>query len=106
MVDEKSDKNAWSGGVSGLFRVLQRPAGALDTLNAYVSWKHNFKPAAPNLAEAESAEILEPETVEGEEVGIKTLVVRQHPVAQRHGVPLPLRQHGGGHPGVPAASRS
>jgi outer membrane receptor protein involved in Fe transport len=72
VVDETSDKNAWSGGVSGVFRVLQKPMGDLDTLNAYVSWKSNFKPAAPNLAEAESAEILKPETVQGEEVGIKS----------------------------------
>jgi iron complex outermembrane receptor protein len=71
VVDEESGKDAWSGGVSGLFRVLQKPMGP-DTLNAYVSWKHNYKPAAPNLSEAESAEILRPETVQGEEVGIKT----------------------------------
>lgn len=72
VVDETSDHNAWSGGVSGLFRVLQKPAGPLDTLNAYVSWKSNFKPAAPNLSEAESAEILLPERTQGEEVGIKS----------------------------------
>jgi iron complex outermembrane receptor protein len=72
-VDETSNKDAWSGGVSGVFRVLENPAGPLDVLNAHVSWKHNFKPSAPNLSEAESAEILKPETTNGEEVGIKTL---------------------------------
>ncbi len=72
VVDQTSHKDAWSGGVAGMFRALQKPAGKLDALNLYVSWKHNFKPAAPNLSEAEAAEILEPETTEGEEVGIKT----------------------------------
>ena len=71
-VDETSDKNAWSGGVSGIFRLLQKPMGALSAANVWASWKHNFKPSAPNLSEAESAEILLPETTEGEEVGIKT----------------------------------
>ena len=72
VVDQTSHENAWSGGVSGLFRVLQRPAGQLSALNLYASWKHNFKPSAPNLSEAESAEILLPETTNGEEVGIKS----------------------------------
>jgi outer membrane receptor protein involved in Fe transport len=72
VVDEKSDKNAWSGGVGGVFRALQGPKGLLSAANLYVSYKSNFKPSAPNLSEAESAEILLPETTQGEEVGLKT----------------------------------
>lgn len=72
VVDETSQKNAWSGGVSGLFRALQAPKGDLSAANLYVSYKSNFKPSAPNLSEAESAKILLPETTRGEEVGIKT----------------------------------
>ncbi len=61
-----------SGGVSALVRLLDRPAGPLDVLNAYVSAKSNFKPAAPNFLEAESARILEPERTRSGELGIKS----------------------------------
>jgi iron complex outermembrane receptor protein len=69
--DSKND-NAWSGGVSGLFRLVPKPKGPLDTANLYVGWKSNFKPAAPNLSEAEKAVILEPERTYSEEIGLKT----------------------------------
>ena len=61
-----------SGGGSALFRLLERSAGPLSALNVYVSARTNFKPAAPNLSEAEAAEILNPETTTTEEAGIKT----------------------------------
>jgi outer membrane receptor protein involved in Fe transport len=44
----------------------------LDALNVYVSAKSNFKPAAPNILEAESARILEPERARSGEIGLKT----------------------------------
>ncbi len=72
VVDETSGADRWSGNVGGLFRTIPNPVGVLDAANVYVSWKSNFKPAAPNLSEAESAEILKPETVTGEEIGVKT----------------------------------
>jgi outer membrane receptor protein involved in Fe transport len=72
-VDDHRSDNAFSGGISGLFRVLDRPAGPLTAVNVYGAWRNNFKPAAPNLSEAESARILNPERTNTEEAGIKTL---------------------------------
>src|SRR5262249_19888986 len=48
--------------------------GAQDfqAINVYGSVRRAFKPAAPNLAEAEAAEILEPERTTSYEIGIKT----------------------------------
>ena len=69
--DSRSD-GQWSGGVAVLGRVLEKPVGPLDVLNAYVSLKSNFKPAAPNFFEAESARILQPERTRSGEIGIKT----------------------------------
>ncbi len=70
--DSRSDAQ-WSGGVSALFRILEKPAGVFDTANVYVSLRSNFKPAAPNLSEAESARILDPERTRAGEIGLKTL---------------------------------
>jgi len=47
-------------------------AAPLETANLYASVRRAFKPAAPNLAEAEAAEILAPEHTTSWEVGIKT----------------------------------
>jgi len=69
--DDKSD-SAVSGSLSALYRILDRPQGALNAVNVYVSGRSNFKPAAPNLAEAESARILDPERAKAWEIGIKT----------------------------------
>ncbi len=70
--DSRTD-GKWSGGVSALVRIVDRPkAAVLDALNAYVSLKSNFKPAAPNIQEAESARILEPERTRSAEFGLKT----------------------------------
>src|SRR5262249_30648199 len=51
--DERTD-GKWSGGVSALFRVVDKPdAGVLNAVHLYVAAKSNFKPAAPNILEAE-----------------------------------------------------
>ena len=46
--------------------------GAFNDVNFYVAAKSAFKPAAPNLTEAEDAEILDPERTRSGEVGVKT----------------------------------
>ncbi|MEO6325195.1 MAG: TonB-dependent receptor [Thermoanaerobaculia bacterium] len=69
--DSRSD-GAFSGGISALVRIVEKPAGPLDALSAYVSLKSAFKPAAPNLSEAESARILDPERTRSGEFGIKS----------------------------------
>jgi outer membrane receptor protein involved in Fe transport len=71
VTDERTD-GQWSGGASALVRLFEKPAGPLDTANLYVAAKSAFKPAAPNLTEAESAHILDPERVRSGEVGLKT----------------------------------
>jgi len=42
-------------------------------MSLYGAARRNFKPAAPNLTEAENAEILDPETTNTQEAGLKTL---------------------------------
>ncbi len=70
--DSRTD-GAWSGGVSALVRLVDKPkASVLNALNVYLSAKSNFKPAAPNILEAESARILEPERARSGEIGLKT----------------------------------
>ncbi|MFI5119906.1 MAG: TonB-dependent receptor [Thermoanaerobaculia bacterium] len=70
--DSRTD-GAWSGGVAALVRIVDRPhASVLNALNVYVSAKSNFKPAAPNLLEAEAAQILEPERTRSGEIGLKS----------------------------------
>ncbi|HLN79716.1 MAG TPA: TonB-dependent receptor, partial [Thermoanaerobaculia bacterium] len=69
--DEISE-GQWSGGLSALGRVVSDRSGALNEANIYVAAKSAFKPAAPNLTEAEDAEILEPERTRSGEVGLKT----------------------------------
>lgn len=70
--DSRTDR-AWSGGVGALVRLLEKPAGSVTALNFYVSLRSAFKPAAPNLSEAESARILDPERTRSGELGLKTL---------------------------------
>lgn len=69
--DEREDSDV-SGDVSALVRLLAA-AGAnhVQALNVYGSFRRAFKPAAPNLAEAEAAEILDPERTTSWEVGMK-----------------------------------
>jgi iron complex outermembrane recepter protein len=70
--DSRTD-GKWSGGVSALVRVVDHPdTGFLSALNLYVAAKSNFKPAAPNILEAEAARILEPERSRSGEVGLKS----------------------------------
>jgi iron complex outermembrane recepter protein len=69
--DEREDTD-FSGDLSLLVRLL--PEGGIEhlkTANVYASVRRAFKPAAPNLAEAEAAEILEPENTTSWEVGFK-----------------------------------
>jgi outer membrane receptor protein involved in Fe transport len=74
--DSRTD-GAWSGGVSALVRLVDKPkASGLNALNVYLSAKSNFKPAAPNVLEAEGARILEPERTRSGELGLKTRWVR------------------------------
>jgi len=64
--------NDWSGDIGALIRLLPDGArGAFDAVNLYGSWKSSFKPAAPNLTEAEAAEILDPEHTHSIEGGVK-----------------------------------
>ncbi len=74
--DEATDSknvNRFSWGVSGLFHIVDRPTESLAGVSLYGAARRNFKPAAPNLTEAENAEILEPETTNTQEAGLKTL---------------------------------
>ena len=69
--DERSEGH-WSGGLSLLARLVEDRPGAFNDVNFYVAAKSAFKPAAPNLTEAEDAEILDPERTRNGEVGVKT----------------------------------
>jgi outer membrane receptor protein involved in Fe transport len=69
VTDDAKTSEAWSGDLSALVRLL--PAGSRHTLNVYGNWKSSFKPAAPNLTEAENAHILDPERTHAIEGGLK-----------------------------------
>jgi iron complex outermembrane receptor protein len=69
--DERAEGH-WSGGLSLLARLLEDRSGPFNEVHFYVAAKSAFKPAAPNLTEAEDAEILEPERTRSGEVGVKT----------------------------------
>jgi hypothetical protein len=56
-----------------MFRLLDHPGGPVNAINLYGAARRNFKPAAPNLTEAENAHILNPETTNIQEAGLKTL---------------------------------
>ena len=72
--DSRSD-GKWSGGVSALWRIVDgRASGFLNTFHVYVAAKSNFKPAAPNILEAEAARILEPERSRSGEIGLKSVL--------------------------------
>ena len=51
---------------------MQHETPELEVANLYANWKSSFKPAAPNLTEAEGAEILHPEQSHSVEAGFKT----------------------------------
>lgn len=70
--DDSREDSAWSGDLAALVRLLpEAGAGPLGALNVYGNWKSSFKPAAPNLTEAEDAHILDPERTHSLEGGLK-----------------------------------
>ena len=72
-VKDNRDDTDFSGDLSALVRLIPTgPTGGLEVANLYGSVRRGFKPAAPNLAEAEAAEILAPEHTTSWEVGLKT----------------------------------
>ena len=72
-VKDNKEGSDVSGDVSALVRLIPEGAnGPLHVANLYGSFRRAFKPAAPNLAEAEAAEILDPEHTTSWEVGLKT----------------------------------
>jgi outer membrane receptor protein involved in Fe transport len=75
--DEREDTD-FSGDVSALLRLAPKDGTErLQAANLYASVRRAFKPAAPNLAEAEAAEILEPEHTTSWEAGLKTRAFHQ-----------------------------
>ncbi len=72
IVDDSHRDGQFSGGVSALFRAVEAPSGPVNAVNFYAAARSAFKPAAPNLSEAESAKILDPERTRSGEVGVKT----------------------------------
>ena len=69
--DERTD-GEWSGGVSALLRIVDgKASGFVTMLHLYAGAKSNFKPAAPNILEAEATTILEPERARSGEAGLK-----------------------------------
>jgi iron complex outermembrane receptor protein len=72
-VKDNREDSDFSGDISALARLVPEAGeGPLEAANLYGSVRRGFKPAAPNLSEAESAEILEPEHTTSWEVGLKT----------------------------------
>ena len=69
--DSRSD-GQWSGGISALARLIGDRPGAVNEINFYVAAKSAFKPAAPNLTEAENATILSPNEPEAARSASKT----------------------------------
>jgi iron complex outermembrane receptor protein len=74
--DSRKD-TGFSGGFSALFRAVAPGRAGLNAANLYASVRRSFKPAAPNLSEAESAEILEPERTVSWEAGLKARALDQ-----------------------------
>ena len=72
VADDHRTDGQFSGGGAILGRLVSDRPGSLNEANVYASVKTAFKPAAPNLSEAEDARILEPERTTSEEIGVKT----------------------------------
>lgn len=69
--DARTDQ-AWSGDASALVRLIpENGMKDFSALNLYGNLKSSFKPAAPNLTEAEGARILDPERTHSIEGGLK-----------------------------------
>jgi outer membrane receptor protein involved in Fe transport len=69
--DSRSE-GAWSGDLGAIVRLVPESARQVGAVNLYGNWKSSFKPAAPNLTEAENATILDPERTHSIEGGVKT----------------------------------
>ncbi len=70
--EESRRDTGFSGDLSVMWRALAKEVGPLDLANVWGSARSTFKPAAPNLAEAEEAHILEPMRARSLEMGLKT----------------------------------
>ena len=68
---DSQNVNDWSGDIGTMVRLLPDGTKGIEALNLYGSWKSSFKPAAPNLTEAEAANILDPEHSHSIEGGLK-----------------------------------
>jgi iron complex outermembrane receptor protein len=68
--DSRSE-GAWSGDLAALVRLVPEGTKGIEAVNVYGNWKSSFKPAAPNLTEAENATILDPERTHSLEGGVK-----------------------------------
>ena len=66
---------AWSGDLAVLVHLMPETTAGVEAVNLYGNWKSSFKPAAPNLTEAENAEILDPERTHAVEAGVKARVL-------------------------------
>jgi outer membrane receptor protein involved in Fe transport len=74
--DSRSDTKL-SGDAAVLFRVMPSVSSESNQFNIYFAAKSTFKPAAPNLSEAEDAQILQPERAKSIEGGFKTRAFHQ-----------------------------
>ena len=69
--DSRTDGD-WSGDLGAVVRLVPAGTQGIEAVNVYGNWKSSFKPAAPNLTEAEDAKILDPERTHSVEGGLKT----------------------------------
>jgi outer membrane receptor protein involved in Fe transport len=69
--DSRSDTKL-SGDGAVLFHLISNSSNLANQVNLYFAAKSTFKPAAPNLSEAEAAQILKPERAKSIEGGVKT----------------------------------
>ena len=82
--DDAKTVQAWSGDIAALVHLMPEPNGTIDALNVYGNWKSSFKPAAPNLTEAEGAAILDPEHAHSYEFGVKSQLFQRQVSLDAH----------------------
>lgn len=68
---DEQNTSAWSGDLGAVVRLVPEGTKGVEAVNLYGNWKSSFKPAAPNLSEAENATILDPERTHSIEGGVK-----------------------------------
>jgi iron complex outermembrane receptor protein len=68
---DSRNSGEWSGDLAALARLVPEGMKGVEAVNLYGNWKSSFKPAAPNLTEAENATILDPERTHSFEGGLK-----------------------------------